>query len=95
MLWHLSLDGAINMDEKKSAVQWAEIRYKEMCSDIVQEERIWDKYKPWFADIVKSMYEKAVWIDANIKGGCVIDPARNFHFYEIEDATAFKLKWEE
>ena len=37
----------------------------------------------------------AVWVDANLKGQCVIDPFFNFHFYEEEDAVAFKLKWEE
>lgn len=47
-----------------------------------------------FVEDVHSIYERAIWIDANIKGVCVVDPYFKFHFYEEEDAVAFKLRWE-
>jgi len=42
---------------------------------------------------VREIYERAVWIDSQLNGSCVVDPFFEFHFYEEEDAMAFKLKW--
>ena len=42
---------------------------------------------------VHEIYERAVWIDSQLNGSCVVDPFFEFHFYEEEDAMAFKLKW--
>lgn len=39
------------------------------------------------------IYEKAVWIDVNLNGSCVVDPFFKFHFYDEADAVAFKLRW--
>lgn len=81
---------------KKTAVEWIEQRYFEKISQIKEEKqgspvRLSKLFKEETADL----YEKATWIDGNVKGGCVIDPHFGFHFYEEEDAMAFKLRWEE
>lgn len=39
------------------------------------------------------VYQKAVWVDAQLNGSCIVDPFFVFHFYEEEDAMAYKLKW--
>ena len=44
-------------------------------------------------DRLHRIYEQAVWVDSNLNGSCIIDPFFGFHFYEEEDAVAFKLKW--
>ena len=44
-------------------------------------------------DKIHKIYEQAVWIDSNLNGSCIVDPFFGFHFYEEEDAVAFKLKW--
>jgi len=44
-------------------------------------------------DKVHEIYEQAVWIDSQLNGSCVVDPFFEFHFYEEEDAMAFKLRW--
>lgn len=44
---------------------------------------------------IANIYEKAVWVDAQLNGSCIVDPFFNFHFYDESDAMAFKLKWEE
>ncbi len=44
-------------------------------------------------DKLHQIYEQAVWVDSNLNGSCIIDPFFGFHFYEEEDAVAFKLKW--
>jgi len=44
-------------------------------------------------DRLHQVYEHAVWIDSNLNGSCIVDPFFGFHFYEEEDAVAFKLKW--
>ena len=45
-------------------------------------------------DNIYDLYKKAVWIDSQLNGSCIVDPFFGFHFYEEEDAMAFKLKWE-
>ena len=47
------------------------------------------QYRDQFAET----YKRAVWIDSQLNGSCVVDPYFNFHFYEETDAMAFKLKW--
>lgn len=42
---------------------------------------------------VHEIYEQAVWIDSQLSGSCIVDPFFGFHFYEEEDAMAFKLRW--
>lgn len=44
-------------------------------------------------DKIHQVYERAVWIDSQLNGSCVVDPFFGFHFYEEEDAMAFKLRW--
>ncbi len=44
-------------------------------------------------DKIREVYERAVWIDSQLNGSCVVDPFFGFHFYEEEDAMAFKLRW--
>ncbi len=44
-------------------------------------------------DRIREIYEQAVWIDSQLNGSCIIDPFFGFHFYEEEDAVAFKLRW--
>lgn len=44
-------------------------------------------------DKIHEIYERAVWIDSQLNGSCVVDPFFEFHFYEDEDAVAFKLRW--
>ena len=45
--------------------------------------------REWISDL----YERAVWIDSNISNSCAVDPFFTFHFYDEEDAMAFKLRW--
>ncbi len=45
-------------------------------------------------DKIYDLYKKAVWIDSQLNGSCIVDPFFDFHFYEEADAMAFKLKWE-
>ena len=42
---------------------------------------------------IHEIYEQAVWIDSQLNGSCIVDPFFGFHFYEDEDAVAFKLRW--
>jgi len=44
-------------------------------------------------DKIRGIYERAIWIDSQLNGSCIVDPFFGFHFYEDEDAMAFKLKW--
>ena len=39
------------------------------------------------------IYARAVWVDLQLSGSCVVDPFFMFHFFEDEDAVAYKLKW--
>lgn len=76
-----------------TAVENAEKWYLHFMDMLNHDTRPWDREN--YAKQIKKIYEMAVWVDANLKGQCVIDPFFNFHFYEEEDAVAFKLKWEE
>ena len=70
-----------------TAIDWLEKRYAEHGhpSDPGDE----------YQKVLTNIYKQVVWIDANLKGGCVIDPYFKIHFYEDEDAMAYKLRWEE
>ncbi len=46
-----------------------------------------------YKKMISGLYDKAVWIDANIPNSCAVDPYFGFHFYDEEDAMAFKLRW--
>ena len=82
---------------KLSAVEWIDLRYKERMGEQNYKEMI-EVNTPTilenFINDTHTIYEEATWIDANIKGGCIVDPFFMFHFYEEEDAVAFKLRWE-
>lgn len=68
----------------RSAVDWVDMRGRED-----------EKYKAqMFRTELSLAFAKAVWVDANTEGGCVVDPSLFFHFYQEEDAVAFKLRWE-
>ena len=77
-----------------TAVEWIEQRHNERIEVLIKEGKTYSKCaNTEYMEAIHQLYEKAVWIDANTNGGCVADPFFCFHFYEEEDAVAFKLRW--
>ena len=81
-------------DNKKrlSAVDGVERRIKE---NIKSDQTYIGHSSKVLRDRIYRIYEKAVWIDSQLNGSCIVDPFLSFHFYDEEDAVAFKLRWEE
>lgn len=82
---------------KASVVELVEERYNERILQPDHKRMMENSPKSHierFINGIHEIYEHAAWIDANIKGGCIVDPFFGFHFYEEEDAVAFKLRWE-
>ena len=81
------------MEKTQTATEGVEKWYLHLIDILQKEDRIWDRIK--YKDHFYELYKKAVWIDRNLTGGCAVDPFFNFHFYDEEDAVAFKLRWQE